>query len=89
MNLPAPALALISKTAAANALHDYFLANADRGDNAANDELVEAWYAGSALSRLPAGTAIDAPMLAAQRGRNQRSLQLPPQGGAAVDKDRT
>lgn len=29
-----------SQAAAAQALYDYFLANADRGDHAANDELV-------------------------------------------------
>jgi hypothetical protein len=33
---------LISANTAAKALHDYFLANADRGDNAANDGLVHA-----------------------------------------------
>lgn len=33
---------LISANVVANVLHDYFLANADRGDNAANDDLVEA-----------------------------------------------
>ncbi|MGH3814030.1 MAG: hypothetical protein ACRDUV_16525 [Pseudonocardiaceae bacterium] len=37
---PAPDSPLISGDAAARALQDYFLANADRGDNAANDELV-------------------------------------------------
>jgi hypothetical protein len=31
---------VISADAAAWALQEYFLANADRGDNAANDELV-------------------------------------------------
>jgi len=31
---------LISVDTAAKALQEYFLANADRGDNAANDELV-------------------------------------------------
>jgi len=31
---------LISADAASRALQEYFLANADRGDNAANDELV-------------------------------------------------
>jgi hypothetical protein len=31
---------VISADAAARALQEYFLANADRGDNAANDELV-------------------------------------------------
>ncbi len=31
---------LISVEAAARALQEYFLVNADRGDNAANDELV-------------------------------------------------
>lgn len=33
---------LISANAAAKALQDHFLANADRGDNAANDEFVDA-----------------------------------------------
>ncbi len=40
VNLPASAFALISANVAANALHDYFLANADRGDNAANEALL-------------------------------------------------
>lgn len=35
-----PDAPLISAAAAARALQEYFLANADRGDNAANDELV-------------------------------------------------
>ncbi|MGH3924402.1 MAG: hypothetical protein ACRDTT_16330 [Pseudonocardiaceae bacterium] len=35
-----PGQPLISATAAAEALRDFFLANADRGDNAANDQLV-------------------------------------------------
>lgn len=39
--VPGSDLPLIdSPAAAAEALRDYFLANADRGDNAANDELV-------------------------------------------------
>ncbi len=37
---PVPAPPLISADAAARALQEYFLANADRGDDAANDELV-------------------------------------------------
>jgi hypothetical protein len=37
---PAPGPPLISAEAAARALQECFLANADRGDNAANDELV-------------------------------------------------
>ncbi|MGH3897088.1 MAG: hypothetical protein ACRDTA_02320 [Pseudonocardiaceae bacterium] len=36
----APAPPLISADAAAEALRDFFLANAERGDNAANDQLV-------------------------------------------------
>ncbi len=39
---PVPSAPLISADTAAKALHDYFLANADRGDNAANDGLVDA-----------------------------------------------
>lgn len=39
MNSPDPLL-IDSQDAAARALCDFFLANADRGDNAANDELV-------------------------------------------------
>ena len=35
-----PGPPLISADAASRALQEYFLANADRGDNAANDELV-------------------------------------------------
>ena len=35
-----PGPPLISADAAARALQEYFLANADRGDNAANDEFV-------------------------------------------------
>lgn len=42
MNAPVPGSPLISADAAAKALRDYFLANADQGDNAANDELVDA-----------------------------------------------
>jgi hypothetical protein len=37
---PVPGPPVISVDAAARALQEYFLANADRGDNAANDELV-------------------------------------------------
>jgi hypothetical protein len=37
---PVPDPPLISAEAAARALQEYFLANADRGDDAANDELV-------------------------------------------------
>ena len=37
---PVPGPPAISVDAAARALQEYFLANADRGDNAANDELV-------------------------------------------------
>ncbi|MGH3899972.1 MAG: hypothetical protein ACRDTA_17385 [Pseudonocardiaceae bacterium] len=40
MSFPAPDPPLISADAAARALQEYFLGNADRGDNAANDELV-------------------------------------------------
>lgn len=40
MSSRVPGLPLISADAAARALRDLFLANADRGDNAANDELV-------------------------------------------------
>lgn len=42
MNPPVPGSRLISADAAAKALQDYFLANADSGDNIANDELVDA-----------------------------------------------
>jgi hypothetical protein len=42
VNTPVPMAPLISADTAAKALHDYFLANADRGDNAANDGLVDA-----------------------------------------------
>lgn len=38
----APSPLVISADAAAQALQEYFLANADSGDNAANDELVTA-----------------------------------------------
>jgi hypothetical protein len=37
---PVPGPPVISVDAAARALQEYFLANADRGDDAANDELV-------------------------------------------------
>ena len=37
---PVPGPPLISADAAAQALQEYFLANADRGDDAANDELI-------------------------------------------------
>jgi hypothetical protein len=37
---PVPDLPLVSADAAARALQEYFLANADRGDDAANDEFV-------------------------------------------------
>lgn len=40
MSSRVPGPPLISADAAARALRDLFLANADRGDNAANDELV-------------------------------------------------
>lgn len=40
MSSPVPDPPLISADAAARALQEYFLVNADRGDNAANDELV-------------------------------------------------
>jgi hypothetical protein len=39
VSFPVPNPPLISVDAAAKALLEYFLANADRGDNAANDEL--------------------------------------------------
>lgn len=42
MSSPIPDPPLISADAAASALQEYFLANADRGDNAANDELAAA-----------------------------------------------
>jgi hypothetical protein len=42
VNPSVPGSPLISANAASKALQDYFLANADRGDNAANDELVDA-----------------------------------------------
>ena len=42
MNPAVPGSPLINADAAAKALQDYFLTNADRGDNAANDELVDA-----------------------------------------------
>ncbi|MGB9279923.1 MAG: hypothetical protein WCB57_07530 [Pseudonocardiaceae bacterium] len=42
MNPSVPGFPLISANAASKALQKYFLANADRGDNAANDELVDA-----------------------------------------------
>ncbi|MGH3754617.1 MAG: hypothetical protein ACRDRP_18345 [Pseudonocardiaceae bacterium] len=40
MSAPVPDPPLLSADAAARALQEYFLANADRGDDAANDELV-------------------------------------------------
>lgn len=40
MSSPVPDPPLISADAAARKLQEYFLVNADRGDNAANDELV-------------------------------------------------
>ncbi len=40
MSSSVPDPPLISADAAARALQEYFLANAERGDNAANDELV-------------------------------------------------
>lgn len=40
MSSPVPDPPLLSADAAARALQEYFLANADRGDDAANDELV-------------------------------------------------
>ncbi|MGH4009047.1 MAG: hypothetical protein ACRDTH_12985 [Pseudonocardiaceae bacterium] len=40
VGLRAPGPPLISADAAASALQELFLTNADRGDNAANDELV-------------------------------------------------
>ena len=40
MSSPEPDPPLISADAAAQALQEYFLANADRGNDAANDELV-------------------------------------------------
>ncbi len=41
MSAPSSGPPLIdAPAAAAEALRDYFLANADRGDNAANDELI-------------------------------------------------
>jgi hypothetical protein len=40
VNSPVPDPPLISADAAARALQEYFLDNADRGDNAANNELV-------------------------------------------------
>ena len=40
MSSPPPDPPLISAEAAARALQEHFLANADRGDNAANDQLV-------------------------------------------------
>lgn len=40
VSFPVPDPPLISADAAARALQEYFLGNVDRGDNAANDELV-------------------------------------------------
>jgi len=40
MSSPVPDPPVISADAAARALREYFLANADRGDDAANDELI-------------------------------------------------
>lgn len=40
MGSPVPDPPLINADAAGKALQEYFLANSDRGDNAANDELV-------------------------------------------------
>lgn len=40
MNSPVPGPPVISAEAAARALWELFLANADRGDNAANDHLI-------------------------------------------------
>ncbi len=40
MSSPVPDPPLISTDAAAQALQEHFLANADRGDHAANDDLV-------------------------------------------------
>lgn len=40
MSSPVPGSPLISADVAAKALQEHFLANADRGDNAANDEFV-------------------------------------------------
>lgn len=40
VSFPVPDPPLISADAAARALQEYFMVNANRGDNAANDELV-------------------------------------------------
>ncbi len=40
MSSPVPGPSMISAEAAARALGELFLANADRGDNAANDHLI-------------------------------------------------
>ncbi len=40
MSSPVPGPPVISTDAAAKALQEYFLANADRDDHAANDDLV-------------------------------------------------
>lgn len=40
MSSPVPGPPWISADAAAKALQEYFLVNADRGDHAANDDLV-------------------------------------------------
>jgi hypothetical protein len=40
MSFPVPDLPLLSADAAARALQEHFLDNADRGDDAANDEFV-------------------------------------------------
>jgi hypothetical protein len=54
---------VISADAAAQVLCDYFLANAERGDNAANDEFVaelalrmRTWYARSVGGNFPRAT---------------------------------
>ncbi|MGH3697537.1 MAG: hypothetical protein ACRDRX_26755 [Pseudonocardiaceae bacterium] len=40
LSSPAPGQPMISTAVAATALYELFLANADRGDNAANDDLI-------------------------------------------------
>ncbi|MDQ4011964.1 MAG: hypothetical protein M3228_15020 [Actinomycetota bacterium] len=58
MTSPVPDPPLISADAAPRVLCDCFLANADRGDNAANDELVRRMRAAQTCSVGPSSQTI-------------------------------
>ena len=58
MSSPVPATPVISAAVAGNALCEYFLANAERGDHAANDHLVAELVDRIRARQLPADSSL-------------------------------